>query len=250
VNAIDLGTVCVQDDALAAVSRTVAEIYEILPIRLEDSGRDLVIATSEPNNIDALTDLRFMLSCRILPVRADRDAIMAAIERLYIPPPVAQMPEVLSEIEALDARGHLQIGRDWMRRMLKRLWLFLLRRDTALEYLAGSQPHVRFANHVILATAESGTREATVEYSSAGGHFHFVSADGERVEFRIPPKWMRRIIRRIAWFAKGFPERAIPEGRIELSLRGGQFRYDVTRKRTPDGESLKLRLLDRPSSES
>jgi len=249
MDAVDLARITVEEDVLEAVSSTVAEIYKIVPLRFEDGGRDLVIATSEPHNIDALTDLRFMLSCRILPVRAEKDAIMSAIGRLYVPPPLAEMPQALSEIAALDARGPLQVGRDWMRRTLKRLWLFLLRRDAALEYQAGCQPHVRFANNVVLATAESGTREATVEYSSVGGRFHYVGGDGGHIEYPIPPKWTRRIIRRIAEMAKGFPERAIPEGRIDLNIRGEPFDFDVTHKKGADGESLKLRLLDRPSSE-
>jgi len=249
VNAIDLASIRVEDDVLEAVSSTVAEIYKIVPLRFENGGRDLVIAVSDPQNLDVLTDLGFMLSRRIRPIRAGREAIMAAIERLYVPPPVAEMPQVLSEIEALDARGPHQIGRDWMRRMLKRLWLFLLRRDRALQCHAGSQPHVRFANHVIAATAESGTHEATVEYSSVGGRFHYVGADGERVEYLIPPKWMRRIIRRIAWLAKGFPEQAIPEGRINLNIHGKPFNYDVAREVSTDGERLRLRLVDQSSPE-
>jgi len=173
VNAIDLGTVCVQDDALAAVSRTVAEIYEILPIRFEDSGRDLVIATSEPHSIDALTDLRFMLSCRILPVRADRDAIMAAIERFYVPRPLADMQEVLNTIAELDSRGVIAVARDWLRRTLRRFRVWLLRCYEDLLALDTCPTHAHFAGHVILATAESGTREATLETSGGRGLFHY-----------------------------------------------------------------------------
>ena len=47
--AIDLDTVTVQDEALAAVSRTVAEVYQILPLRFENAKRDLVIATARPD---------------------------------------------------------------------------------------------------------------------------------------------------------------------------------------------------------
>ena len=81
MDALDLATVTVSDDVLAAVSPTVAEVYGILPLRLENGGHDLVIATAAPDNLDALADLGFMLSRRIVAVRADRDAILAAIER-------------------------------------------------------------------------------------------------------------------------------------------------------------------------
>jgi len=77
-----------------------------------------------------------------------------------------------------------------------------------------------------------------------------VTVGGELVEYDIPPKWMRRIIRRIAWAAKGVPERAIPEGRIELTIRRESFNYDVVCSQTATGERMVLRLLDPPPSES
>ena len=98
MDAADLATFTVEDDVLEAVSSTVAEIYKIVPLRFENDGHDLVIAASDPQDLDALTDLGFMLSRRIQPIRASREAIMAAIERLYVPRPLADMPNVLNEI--------------------------------------------------------------------------------------------------------------------------------------------------------
>jgi hypothetical protein len=197
-----------------------------------------------------LHDLGFMLSCRITPVRGDRDAIMAAIKRTHVRPSLAEMPKVMSEIEALDARGPLAVARDWLRRTLRRLTLRLSKGYDDLLSLDTCPTHVHFANHVLLATAESGAREAIIEFSRTSGRFHYMAAGGELTQYDIPPKWARRIIRRIAFMAKGSPEHAIPEGRIELNLCGEPFNYDVTRERTATGERIVLRLVDPPSAES
>jgi len=168
---LDLDTITVKDEVRAAVSETVAEIYQILPLRFENGGRDLVIATAEPGNFDMLHDLSFMLSRRIKPVLAEKDAIIAAIERTYVPSPLADMPVVLREIEELDARGPLAVARDWLRRILSRLRLCPPKCHADDFHHSTTPPNVRFANHVLLATAESGAREATVEFSKTSGRF-------------------------------------------------------------------------------
>ncbi len=246
--AIDLDTVTVQDEALAAVSRTVAEVYQILPLRFENGKRDLVIATAEPDNFDMLTDLGFMLSCLVKPVRADGESILAAIERHYIPPQFAAMHEVLRDIEALDSRGVIATAREGLRRALANFRDRILRlvgRHTS----SASPHHELFTYQVILAVGESGAREATVESSKAGGRFHYVAADGEVVEYDLPPKWARRIMRRIVRMAKGSPRHAIPKGRIRLSIRGKPFSFNATRESITDGERVVLRLADTPTPE-
>ncbi|MHC5057538.1 MAG: GspE/PulE/PilB domain-containing protein [Planctomycetota bacterium] len=247
MEAVDLAQVTVGDEVLAAIPRAVAETYCVLPLRFENGGRDLVIAAPEPHSIDALTDLGFMLSRRIVPVRADRDAIMAAIERHYVRNWPRTLHEMLRMIETLDSRGPVAVARDWLRRALWRRRLRLSRCDADLAYLSTCPPRVRFTNYLLLATAESGAREATVEASGGEGRFHFAAADGEAVEHDLPRKWARRIMRRLMEMNAGDRRRSRREGRFELTIRGTSFVYAAARERTADGERVVLRLVDQPS---
>ena len=249
MDALDLATVTVSDDVLAAVSPTVAEVYGILPLRLENGGHDLVIATAAPDNLDALADLGFILSRRIIPAPASLEAVRAAIERHYGPPGLRWLREAVDEMRALDSRGPLARARDWLGRVLLRRPLRLVGRGDELIAVAACSLHVRFTNLLILSATESGARETTVESARAGGRFHFRSAGGEVVEHDIPPKWARRIMRRLMEMTAGGYRRWKREGRIELNIRGASFTYDVRREPTADGERTVLRLVDGPQPE-
>jgi hypothetical protein len=185
-----------------------------------------------------------------LPVLADEDAIQAAIRRVYEPNPLANMLTRLGEIAEPGARSLVGSARAGLRRILSTLRLSAPKDHADDVRYSSIPPHVSFASHVLLATAESGAREATVEFQEASGRLHFVAAGGELAQYDIPPKWARWIIQGIAPLAKGSAEHAIPKGRIVLSLHGESFDYDVTHKRTTAGERMLLRLVEAPSGKS
>lgn len=69
--------------ALAKVAADVAEELSLVPLALEDDGRTLVIAMSDPLNLMVTDHLRSITGCRIVGQLAGTSAIRSAISRWY-----------------------------------------------------------------------------------------------------------------------------------------------------------------------
>ena len=65
---------------IAKVSSTTARNYRIIPVRLD--GKALVVATSDPDNLAALDDLKFEIGVdQVKPALASEEAINAALDQ-------------------------------------------------------------------------------------------------------------------------------------------------------------------------
>lgn len=75
----------IDPEVLKFVPSTMAVRYNMIPVKfMEKNGRKtIVVAVSDPMNIEILDDLRFMLGMEITPVIASDMAIFNAIEHFY-----------------------------------------------------------------------------------------------------------------------------------------------------------------------
>ena len=230
MDAIDLETATVEAEALAAMSESCARVYRVLPLRFENGKRDLIVATAEPLSLPELDDLAFMSSCIIVPVKADEQAVEAAIDRHYAD---AWYEKALREMECLDSRPAwrraLAFGVAWLKRLFRRI-----------EY----PPHVIFAYRLLTVAADANAREAVIEHSRRDGLFYMLDASSEGKEFPLPPKMTRRIVRRVMELAEIKPRRGSTggEGSFQLNIRDKEVSYAVTSERTEDGERVRFRL--------
>jgi type IV pilus assembly protein PilB len=78
---LDCSTVIADAQALAMVTRAVAERCLALPIRFE--GKSLVVAMAEPQNLAIVAELRFTTGANISPHLAFRSELKDAIQRYY-----------------------------------------------------------------------------------------------------------------------------------------------------------------------
>src|SRR5258708_2140820 len=78
VNLVDM---TIPQSVVEMVPESVARENRVLPLSVE--GNVLKIITSEPDNYDVLQKLQFILNKDIQPVLADREQIVAAINRHY-----------------------------------------------------------------------------------------------------------------------------------------------------------------------
>jgi len=69
--------------ALAKVPPEMAEEFGLVPLSLQDDGRTLVVAMSDPLNIMVTDHLRSMTGCRVVAQIAGTQAIRDAISRWY-----------------------------------------------------------------------------------------------------------------------------------------------------------------------
>ena len=74
----------VQEKAVQMVEEPMCQLYKILPVKLDESGRVLTVAMADPTNIGALDDLRNLLALDdVVGVVAKPKEIEAAISRYY-----------------------------------------------------------------------------------------------------------------------------------------------------------------------
>jgi hypothetical protein len=69
--------------AIARISADIAEEFNMVPLGLEDDGRVLVVAMSDPGNVMVTDHLRSLTGCRIEAQLAGASAIRNAIARWY-----------------------------------------------------------------------------------------------------------------------------------------------------------------------
>jgi hypothetical protein len=69
--------------ALAKVPAEVAEEFGLVPVALQDEGRTLIVAMSDPLNLMVTDHLRSLTQCRIVAQLAGTSAIRAAISHWY-----------------------------------------------------------------------------------------------------------------------------------------------------------------------
>jgi hypothetical protein len=70
-------------EALEKLPADVAEEFGVVPVGLEDEGRTLVVAMSDPLNIMVSDQLRSVTGCRLVPQIAGTSSIRDAIARWY-----------------------------------------------------------------------------------------------------------------------------------------------------------------------
>jgi hypothetical protein len=69
--------------AIAQVSAETAEEFNLVPLEVNDEGRTLVVAMSDPGNVMVTDHLRSLTGCRIEAQLAGASAIRGAIARWY-----------------------------------------------------------------------------------------------------------------------------------------------------------------------
>jgi hypothetical protein len=85
-----------------------ARSMDVVPLQLRDEGRTLVVAMSEPQNIEQIDNLRAATRCRIMPQVAGRTSIARAIGRFYHGE--AELSEDMEEsFKVVDAQGRTMV---------------------------------------------------------------------------------------------------------------------------------------------
>jgi len=97
VPAVNLAEFEIEADVIALIPREVARKHRVIP--MSRAGNALIVATSDPSNVVALDDLKFLTNYNIDVVVASEAAITEALTRYY---------ETLDGREQLDLRPFLR----------------------------------------------------------------------------------------------------------------------------------------------
>ncbi len=216
------------------LSKTMAEMYRVVPLTLE--GNQLTIATADPQKIQIADELRVFLGYEIHVVVATDAEIDKAIEQFYSGE-VDTVESIVEEMEedkdlAEASKGLLQDGPIDL---------------TSAEAMADSAPVRKLLNLVLLMAIKENASDIHLEPFETEFKIR-MKADGVLQEMVPPPKHLSfAITTRIKVMANlDIAERRMPQdGRIELSVSGHPVDLRVSVLPTLFGESVVMRVLDR-----
>lgn len=126
---VNFAKVRIAPSAIQAIPHRIAEKYNVIPVALKEElgKKSVVLAMSDPTNLDAISEIQFQAGLTVRPVIATESSISSAIEEYYLGkrPPRPQRgfekrPEV-GKIPAGDERAILGPGDEKARSLLESL---------------------------------------------------------------------------------------------------------------------------------
>ncbi len=230
VPAINLKDFDIDPEIIKLVPKDVAEKHLVIPVNR--AGPSLIVAMSDPSNIYAVDDLKFLTGYNIEPVVASEVSVREAIERYY-----AEKTQSLEEIVG-EVNDELEITHEEVEDL----------EDVAKQ--ADEAPVVKLVNLILLDAIKKHASDIHVEPYEKDFRVRF-RIDGVLYEVMRPPKQLKNAITsRLKIMAElDISERRLPQdGRIKIRIGGGKemdFRVSVCP--TLFGEKIVLRLLDKSS---
>jgi type IV pilus assembly protein PilB len=229
LKSINLNSVELDAELLKLIPKDVAQRHLVVP--LERSGSTLTVAMSDPSNIYAIDELKFLTQYNIRPVVASESAIEATILRYYDKGP--NLDEMIGDLDedvdfAAQAEESVNI--------------------VDLENQAGEAPVVKLCNAILLSAIKKGASDIHVEPYEKSFRVRF-RVDGILHEEMSPPLRLRNAItsRLKIMASMDIAERRLPQdGRIKLKIgKDREMDFRVSCLPTLFGEKIVLRLLDR-----
>jgi len=226
---INLNDFEIDGDVLKLVPKEVAMKHMVVPVNR--AGATLIVAMSDPSNIFAIDELKFLTQYNIEPVVAAESAIDEAIRRYYDKGP--DLGSMLDEFgEAVEFEGVQENDINVV----------------DLENQAGEAPVVKLCNAILLSAVKKAASDIHVEPYEKFFRVRF-RVDGILNEEMRPPLKMRNAItsRLKIMASMDIAERRLPQdGRIKLKIgKDKEMDFRVSCLPTLYGEKIVLRLLDK-----
>jgi len=229
VPAMKLSAFSIDPDVIKIITPEVAEKYTVLPIALKNAT--LIVAMTDPSNIFALDDLKFLTGYRVEPFVAADDAILTSIDYYY--QTATSTDSLLSnfedtDVESIDISDNIDINE--------------------LTQESEDAPIIKLVNAILTEAVERGASDIHVESYEKSFRIRY-RVDGTLSEVMRPPMKMRNaIVSRIKIMSKlDIAERRMPQdGRIKLKMgKNREMDYRVSVLPTLFGEKVVMRLLDK-----
>ncbi|MFZ3209808.1 MAG: type IV-A pilus assembly ATPase PilB [Geobacteraceae bacterium] len=207
----------------------IVQKYQIIPVNR--AGSTLIIAMSDPSNIFAIDDIKFMTGYNVEVVVASESFIKSAIDKYY--DQSASLADVMSDLEMEDLEV---IGEDEEVDI------------SSLERATEEAPVVKLVNLILTDAIKKKASDIHIEPYERTFRVRF-RIDGILYEVMKPPiKLKNAITSRLKIMAElDIAERRLPQdGRIKIKLGGGKdMDFRVSCLPTLFGEKIVLRLLDK-----
>ena len=268
VPSINLAQFEIDAATIKLIPAETAQKYQIVP--LSRSGATLTIAITDPTNVFAMDDIKFMTGYNVEPVVASETAVADAIQRYYpASSPVArpvQAPVVKKEKKPPTPQSQANLTSaatlELVTKALEETAAIvdddvevleeLEQIDVAsLERQGGEAPVIRLVNLMLMSAIQKGASDIHIEPYEKEFRVRF-RIDGILYNVMAPPmKFRDAITSRIKIMAKlDIAEKRLPQdGRIKIrfAVEGATKEIDFRVSCLPTlfGEKIVLRLLDK-----
>ncbi len=221
----------VSKDVLKIVSPQVMIKYQVFPLGL--TGTTLHLAISDPGNLFAIDDIRFITQKNIRVHIAPESLIKKAIENVHTAGSEESLEAVMgmireeADVDVVEGSQEIDL--------------------VHLESAAGEAPVVKLVNLILLDAIRKKASDIHVECYEKVMRVRY-RIDGLLYEVMRPPYQLRNaIISRLKIMSRlDIAERRLPQdGRIKLKSKNGEMEFRVSVLPTLFGEKVVLRLLDK-----
>src|SRR3989440_11438712 len=237
VPSINLAQFQIDPAVVKLVPAETAQKYQIIP--LSRSGASLTIAMTDPTNVFAMDDIKFMTGYNVEPVVASELGIKAAIDNYYGSTSSLELKKVMEDLQQAES-ADLEVLEDDEELDME-----------ALAESAEEAPVVKLCNLILTDAIKRGASDIHVEPYEKEYRVRF-RMDGILYEIMNPPlKLKDAITSRMKILAKlDISEKRLPQdGRIKLKMklndRNKELDFRVSVLPTLFGEKTVLRLLDK-----
>ncbi len=207
----------------------VVQKYNLIPVNR--AGSNLIVAVSDPSNLFAIEDIKFMTSYNVEIVVTTESDIKGAIDKYY--DQSASLADVMGnldieDLELVDTEEEVDVS--------------------SLERATEDAPVVKLVNLILMDAIRKKASDIHIEPYEKMFRVRY-RIDGVLYEVMKPPiKMKNAITSRIKIMAElDIAERRLPQdGRIKIKLGGGKdMDYRVSVLPTLFGEKIVMRLLDK-----
>jgi len=232
VPAVNLSAQEIDSTVVKFIPYDVASKYQIFP--LSKTGASLTVAMTDPSNVFALDDVKFMTGYDVVPVVASETSIKEAIARHYEQSDA--LHDVVASMTDLDA-GSLDLIQE--------------AEDTAdiseLKNAGEEAPVVKLVNLILSEAIARGASDIHLEPYEKDYRVRY-RIDGVLYDIMQPPARLKAAISsRVKIMAElDIAERRLPQdGRIKLKVKNKGIDLRVSTLPTLFGEKIVMRILDK-----
>jgi type IV pilus assembly protein PilB len=252
VPSINLAQFEIDPAVIKLIPAETAQKYQIIP--LSRSGATLTIAMTDPTNVFAMDDIKFMTGYNVEPVVASETAVSDAITRYYaLGKPAASVSAVVGGSSALEMAAKsmeemsMSVGADDVEILQEMEEISA----ESLERQGGEAPVIKLVNVVLMSAIQKGASDIHIEPYEKEFRVRY-RVDGILYNIMAPPMKMRdAITSRIKIMAKlDIAEKRLPQdGRIKIRFSDNGTSKDIDFRvsclPTLFGEKIVMRLLDK-----
>lgn len=247
----DLDRITIDSGALNVVPERLVKAHNAIPVKKD--GNNLWVAMANPNNLNAVDDLKIASGLRVIPVVAVTGAIEDAIKKYYgggaVQPEGSAAPAPAAAAPVATANFNADIRMAIANAGAGRRTDDDADGDGDAEKMAEQAPIIKLANALIQQAVADRASDIHIEPQQRAVRVRY-RIDGVLQEaMTVPRNLMAPLISRLKIMADmNIAERRVPQdGRIEVRHVGKEYDLRVSSIPTPFGEKIVMRILDKSS---